>query len=170
MRLIGIGMIAAAVLAWGFWNSMNIQKRIKSLHQMQLILQLLKGEIGFTGRILEEAFADISSRIQEPFGSFFQTVSSQLQKRKGTSLLDIWMEAEPRLVGSGLNKSDLELFRRLAGELGFLDLDMQMRTLELLEDQIKTVQVGLEKEKDSTCKMYQSLGILGALSVILVMI
>ena len=70
----------------------------------------------------------------------------------------------------GLKEEDLELFRRLATELGFLDLDMQMRTLELLEMQVKNVTDRLEKGCEASCKMYQSLGILGALAVVIVMI
>ncbi len=170
IRFMGICLIAAAVMAWGFWCSLNTRKRIKNLHLMQTILHMLKGEIGFTGRILEEAFADISRRVQEPFGSFFHEVSCRLQEQEGTGLLDIWLECEPLMNGSGLKVEDLELFRRLAAELGFLDLDMQMRTLELLEMQVKNVTDRLEKGCEASCKMYQSLGILGALAVMIVMI
>lgn len=170
MRLMGIGLIAAAVLALGFWYSLNIRRRIKNLHLMQTVLHMLKGEIGFTGRILEEAFEDISRRIPEPFCSFFSMVSSRLQEREGTGLMEIWKESETAFSGSGLQKEDLELFGKLGNELGFLDMDMQLRTLELLEVQVKSTVERLEKNCEASCKMYQSLGILGALTVIVVMI
>ena len=170
IRLAGIGMIAAAVLALGFWYSLNMKKRIRNLHLMQTVLHMLAGEIGFTGRILEEAFEDISNRLEDPFSSFFQHVSERMQNQDGTGLIQIWKESEDMFMGSGLKEEDLELFRKLGNELGFLDVDMQLRTLELLEMQVKETTGRLEKNCEASCKMYQSLGILGALTVIVVMI
>lgn len=170
IRLAGIGMIAAAVLALGFWCSLNMKKRIRNLHLMQTVLHMLAGEIGFTGRILEEAFEDISNRLEDPFSSFFQHVSERMQNQDGTGLIQIWKESEDMFMGSGLKEEDLELFRKLGNELGFLDVDMQLRTLELLEMQVKETTGRLEKNCEASCKMYQSLGILGALTVIVVMI
>lgn len=170
IRWMGIGFMAAAVLALGFWYSLNIRRRIKNLHLMQTVLHMLKGEIGFTGRILEEAFADISKRVPEPYHSFFEQVSSRLQEQLGTGLMEIWKENEKVFAGSGLGEEDLELFRKLGNELGFLDIEMQLRTLELLELQVKSTVERLEKNCEASCKMYQSLGILGALTVIVVMI
>ena len=137
---------------------------------MQTVLHMLAGEIGFTGRILEEAFEDISNRLEDPFSSFFQHVSERMQNQDGTGLIQIWKESEDMFMGSGLKEEDLELFRKLGNELGFLDVDMQLRTLELLEMQVKETTGRLEKNCEASCKMYQSLGILGALTVIVVMI
>lgn len=170
IRLAGISLIAAAVLLLGFWYSLNTRKRIKNLQLMQTVLHMLKGEIGFTGRILEEAFADISTRVEEPFGSFFACVSRRMQDREGTGLARIWQESEEIFQGSGLREEDLELFRKLGKELGFLDVEMQLRTLELREVQVKECMERLEKNCEASCKMYQSLGILGALTVIVVML
>ena len=165
----GIVLTACAVLVLGFWYSLNIKKRIKNLHLMQIALHMLKGEIGFTGRILEEAFADMSRRIPDPFNCFFDRVSNRLREQEGTGLAEIWKECEAEFTGSGLQKEDLELFGRLGSELGFLDTDMQLRTLELLEIQVKGTLERLEKTCEANCKMYQSLGILGALTVLIVM-
>ncbi|MDD7391092.1 MAG: stage III sporulation protein AB [Lachnospiraceae bacterium] len=170
IRFAGICTIAAAILALGFWYSLNTRKRIRNLRLMQTVLHMLKGEIGFTGRILEEAFADISGRVQEPFRGFFAEVSGRLQNQKGDGLAQIWRESEDAFHGSGLKEEDLELFRRLGNELGFLDVDMQLRTLELLEVQVRENAERLEKNCEASCRMYQSLGILGALTVIVVMI
>ena len=170
IRLAGISLIAAAVLALGFRYSLNTKKRIRNLHLMQTVLHMLKGEIGFSGRILEEAFADVSCRVSEPFGSFFACISSRMQEQEGVSLVQIWRECEEAFSGSGLKEEDLELFRKLGNELGFLDVDMQLRTLELLEIQVGENVKRLEKDCEASCKMYQSLGILGALTVIVVML
>lgn len=170
MRLAGIGIIAAAVLALGFRYSLNARKRIRNLRLMQTVLHMLKGEIGFTGRILEEAFDDISHRAAEPFRSFFAGVSRKMQDRKGDALAELWQESEEAFQGSGLKEEDLELFRKLGSELGFLDVDMQLRTLELLEMQVKDSVERLERNCEASCRMYQSLGILGALTVIVVML
>ncbi|MDO5409525.1 MAG: stage III sporulation protein AB [Lachnospiraceae bacterium] len=170
LRLMGIFMIAAAVLALGFQYSLNMRRRIKNLRLMQSILHMLRGEIGFSGRILEEAFADISRRVAEPFGSFFKGVSREMQELKGAPLSEIWIQNEAAFERSGLKKEDLELFRRLGNDLGFLDVDMQLCTLELLEMQIKNAAGRLEESCEASCKMYQSLGVLGALTVIVVML
>lgn len=170
MRFAGISIMAAAVLALGFWYSLNARKRIRNLRLIQTVLHMLKGEIGFTGRVLEEAFDDISRRVEEPFSGFFAGISRKMQDRKGDGLAQLWQESEDAFQGSGLKKEDLELFRKLGSELGFFDVDMQLRTLELLEVQVKESVERLEKNCEASCRMYQSLGILGALTVVVVML
>lgn len=170
IRLLGTGITALAVCLLGFWYSRNRKKRIHNLYQMLIALQMLKGEIGFTGRILEEAFADIGERMNGVFGSFFGRLSLRLEQREEGKLDRLWKLEEIVFTGSGLTREDLDLFGRLGRELGFLDTVMQLRILELLEMQVKSRIEHLEKGCEADCRMYQSLGMLGALTVLLVML
>lgn len=167
MRLAGILICAAAVLSAGFYAGFSIRRRIANLHRMENAAALLKGEIAFSGRILEEAFLDMSARLAEPFGEFFSLTARYLQEE--TSLEEAWKQAEEAFKNSSLTQEDLNLFRTLGRELGFLDVEMQLRTLELVEGQLVRRIKELEEQALSGCRMYQSLGILGALAVVIIL-
>lgn len=166
MRMAGVIICAAAVLAAGFYAGFSIRRRIINLHRMENAAALLKGEIAFSGRILEEAFFDMSRRLAEPFGKFFASAASYLQEEN--SLEDAWKQAEADLKNNSLTEEDLDLFRTLGRELGFLDVEMQLRTLELVEGQLIRRIKELEEQAVSGCRMYQSLGILGAVAVMII--
>lgn len=170
IRLTGITMIAAAVFFLGVQKSFLMKKRIASLYQFKTVLHMLRGEIAFSGRILEEALLDISERCGEPFDRFFREISRKMKTERDRSFSEIWEEAEPLLEGSGMEEEELLLLRKMGKELGFLDMEMQLNTISLVETGLEPIIGKLEQNKDSFCKMYQSLGILGAMAVMIVMI
>lgn len=170
LRVVGILFTASAACLIGFYYSFHVRQRVTLLYQMLTVLHMLKGEIGFCGRILEEACAELGERAAEPFGAFFRSVSTRLSLQEEESLSEIWRECEMVFDRSGLQKEELEIFARLGHELGFLDVDMQLRTLELVENQLESVKVRAEKSCETSSRMYQSLGILGAMTVVIIMI
>lgn len=170
LRIMGIAIAATAVCLLGFYYSFHVKMRVAQLHQMMTVIHMLKGEIGFCGRILEEAFAELGERAGDPFGSFFRRVSSRLSLQNGETLSEIWKDCEDAFENSGLQKEELEIFSRLSREMGFLDVDMQLQTLELVENQLEAVKERAEKSCETSSRMYQSLGVLGAMTVVIILI
>lgn len=170
IRAAGIILAAAAVCLLGLYYSFYVKRRVEQLHQMMTVLHMLKGEIGFCGKILEEAFTELGERTEDPFRSFFYRVSRRLSLQEGEPLSAIWKDCEDAFDGSGLHQEELEIFARLSREMGFLDVDMQLRTLELVEDQLNSVKNRAEKSCETNSRMYRYLGILGAMAVVIIMI
>lgn len=169
MKYIGVFLASVACVVLGFEMAGDIRKRIIHLRSLQCALRMLKGEIEYAISSLEEAFEHISKRLEPPFSIFFYAVSSELKELDNQNLNEIWKKQIKILAkNSCLKEEDLILLDELGNQLGYLDVDMQIRTIDALYVQLEERLKQLVEESLVSCKLYQSLGFLGALCVILV--
>ena len=71
--------------------------------------------------------------------------------------------AEAKLQRLELSREERELVWSLGGRLGYLDREMQLRQLELCEEETRRRLEDLRKEMPDKKKIYQSLGVLGGI-------
>jgi stage III sporulation protein AB len=171
VKYFGIFLSAIACVALGFTMAGDVRRRIIQLRSLQCALRMLKGEMEYAISSLEEAFERISIRLEPPFSIFFHAVSSELKELEEKNLSEIWTRQVKILAkNSCLKEEDFTLLDELGNQLGYLDIQMQIRTIDALYIQLEERLKQLSEESLISCKLYQSLGFLGALCVILVCI
>ena len=162
-------MSAVACVALGFNMASDIRRRIIQLRSLECALRMLKGEMEYALSSLEEAFERISIRLEPPFSDFFHTISCKLKELEFQNFEEIWEKQVQVLTKTScLREEDLKLLDELGSQLGYLDLNMQIRTIDSIYIQLEERLKQLVDESSISCKLYQSLGVLGALSVILI--
>ena len=77
------------------------------------------------------------------------------------------MAAETRNLP--FTKEDLEQLAALGEHLGYLDLDMQERTLLLYLEQLDLSIEYLQRHRQEKCRLYTSLGVMGGIFLVIVM-
>ena len=73
-------------------------------------------------------------------------------------------------AGHALSRSDLAALAALGEHLGFLDRDMQERTLLLYLEQLDLQIQALREHRQERCRLYSSLGIMGGLFLTILLI
>ena len=94
----------------------------------------------------------------------------RLENRQGTSLAGIWEEeTRTHLPVIGIPQDMLESLIRLGGELGTIDIEMQVRTLDLYLEQMEQKMEDMRTEQKEKIRLYQCIGVTGGvfLAVIL---
>ena len=92
---------------------------------------------------------------------FFLLTAREMQRQKGESFGEIFRKcAEECLVAEELTGEEREKLYSLGRCLGYLGLEMQMKQLELMEEDIRLSFQELQKRLPERKKMYQNLGIL----------
>ena len=147
-----------------FRNSMELTARLKILEKLAQLLLLLKGEIRCTGATLEDAFLDAAAKMPGEYRLFLKETAGWLQQRPGITFDEIFRECAVRLLPLyRLSEEERESFLSLGEKLGYLDREMQVAQLTLLEEElgyrIKTLKSAMPKQQ----KTYQSMGILGGI-------
>ena len=149
MKTAGIILILFSGTGLGLCKSMELTARLKILEKLAQLLLLLKGEIRCTGATLEDAFLDAAAKMPGEYRLFLKETAGWLQQRPGITFDEIFRECAARLL-------PLE-------KLGYLDREMQVAQLTLLEEElgyrIKTLKSAMPKQQ----KTYQSMGILGGI-------
>lgn len=164
LREICIFLLVPVCGAAGFGRGRAEAGRIRELKRLRRMAQLLAGAISYGGTPLPAALRSVGRRMEEPYGPFLLETAGELERLPGRGFGEIFGEKADRcLRGSGLKKEDLEELKGLGRDLGYLDKQMQLQTIDTCrtewEQKIGELQEGLPVRR----KLYQSLGIMGGL-------
>jgi len=170
MKLIGCFLVIASSTAMGFFFSNEMKNRVENLKELKKLIVLLRGDIRYANTPLPEAISAIARRSPGKFESFFKSTSQKLQDLSGQTFAEIWKEAvNKELNETSLTKKDKSNLISLGENMGYLDKDMQLNTLDLfiaqLEEEIKEISKTV-KEK---AYLYNSLGIMAGIFISIVM-
>lgn len=171
MKIIGCILVIISSTGIGFYFSSEMRSRIDDLKELKKLIGLLRGDIRYASTPLPEAINSIHRRHSGRFQAFFESVSTKLNELSGLTFSDIWKSAtEKELANTSLNKKDKLHLNQFGENLGYLDKDMQMNTIDLylsqMEDEIKD----LSKTAKEKAYIYNTLGIMAGIFITIVMI
>lgn len=171
LKVIGAVMIFCACLGMGFRKGMEYKYRIRDLLLVKKMLLMLRGEIKYAKAPLPEAFANIGSRLDNNVGSFLNHVAEQLENQQGETFSEIWEKnLQLCLRQSALTKEDRQLLERLGGQLGYLDREMQLSTIDFQVEQMEGLIKRLEAEQGKRSRVCSCLGIFAGVMLNLILL
>jgi stage III sporulation protein AB len=155
----------------GFYFSNELKCRLDDIKELRKLIVLLRGDIRYGSTPLPEAISAIARRHEGSFKDFFTKLSERLSEHSGITFSQVWKEAvDSQLIKTSLNKRDKSQLIQFGDNLGYLDKEMQMNTLELflaqMEDEIKEITI-TAKEK---AYLYNTLGIMAGIFISIIMI
>lgn len=164
-------MILVSATAMGASYSADLKKHCMELRLLKQMLYMLRGEIKYTKTPLWEAFAHIAGRMPEPFSGFLQETSAEMANLDGRTFPELWQEqVKKQLTGTHLKKEEQEQLAALGEVLGYLDLEMQLSSIELYLEQLELSICNAQESMAARQKLYQSLGVAGGLFLIILLI
>ena len=136
---------------------------------MRMII-LLKGEIRYGNTSLYDAFTGAAGKLEGKYREFFLNTAEEIKMKKGKPFGEIFRNcARESLDDQNFTREEKEKIFSLGERLGYLGMDMQLRQLQLLEEDLENEIQELNKDLKEKKKLYQSLGILlGILLAVLV--
>lgn len=164
LKAVGLILIIIAGTGLGFSKCFALSEREKNLKSILRMVILLKGEISYGHSSLPDAFAMTSEKMQGKFGEFLKETSLRMMDSPGMRFGQIFRECVQRkLHPLYLTKEEEEALLSLGEHLGYLDLNMQIRQLEMFEKELIFWIENLQAEIPEKKKIFQSLGILGGI-------
>ena len=146
---------------FGLALSGELSRRKRHLEKLLQMTILLKGEIRYGNTSLYDAFTGAAGKLEGKYRDFFLLTAREMQRQKGESFGEIFRKcAEECLVAEELTGEEREKLYSLGRCLGYLGLEMQMKQLELMEEDIRLSFQELQKRLPERKKMYQKLGII----------
>jgi stage III sporulation protein AB len=141
------------------------------LYLLKQAIYMLRGEIKYSRSTLPEAFGILAERTSAPFSGFFGMLEKELARQEGQSLKVIWEHEIRRSLGnSTLRKEEKRKLGQLGDGLGYLDLEMQLSTLELYLEQLNEDIARASGELETKQKLYKSLGIAGGAFLVILLV
>ena len=149
-------LILFAGSGMGVWLAWGYKKRLQTLETLRRMVYCLKGEIVYSHAPLEEAFERIGRREKGIPGELFIQTAERIGSRTGENFAKIWEKTIEELISLG-------------GQLGYLETQMQERTLLLYLEQLELSISGLRGEIREKCRLSTALGVMGSLFLVIVM-
>ena len=163
LKLAGACLIMVSAAGIGVSFGSDLKRRSQEL---RILKQLI-----YTKTPLPEAFYHISVRLPRPFGPFLAGVAEELGRADGRIFGDIWREQiKNSLSSSHLTRTDRNQLETLGEVLGYLDLEMQLSSIDLYLEQLEISIREAESSIGSKQKLYQSLGVAGGIFLVILLI
>lgn len=171
MKVVGCVLVITSSTAMGFFFSNEMKCRIEGLRELKKLIGLLRGDIRYASTPLPEAISALYRRHTGSFNPFFRYVSEKLQELSGLTFSEVWKQAvERELLDTSLTKKDKLNLIHFGENLGYLDKDMQMNTLDLYLSQLEDEIADLSKTVKEKTYLYNSLGIMAGVFISIIMV
>lgn len=171
MKGLGAVLVLAACTGFGLAFADYQKRRLRMIQMLKRAIVLLRGQILYANAPIGEGLRDTGIRLENAVGSFFLEVSRRIEEGDGVSLKKIWEEELEKMEENwALEKQELADFRQFGGELGYLDLAMQEKTLNLYLEKLELAEKTLLGNLDAKVRLSASLGILSGVFLVIVLI
>lgn len=171
LEFIGSIMVIAASAFLGFYLSLDCGKRPGQLRVLQGLLQMLENEMCFLSSLLTDSFEKISQSSDSVVAKIFCDTVKVLNAGDGLNASEAWKTAvRNNIKKTSLKKEDEEILVSFGKMLGASDLEGQVKNIRLTLNQLKMQEQKAEESKKKNESMYRSLGILGGLALVIILI
>lgn len=154
--------VLAACAGIGFFRARGDSARLGQLLALDRIARILKQEIETARTPLPEAFLRAAGRAEEPFASWLLELSGELNAYDKASFAEAFQKtAKKHLAGTRLTAQDLREWEEAGMLLGYPDMQVQTGALKLYLAENERTAAVLRQELPARRKLFQSLGILG---------
>lgn len=168
---IGAVMVILAGGGWGMLQAAKIEECYRQMRYLRKLIFRIRSEIRYSRQVLPEAFLYVGSEAQEPYKMWLLSLCERLTKRQGTSLAGIWEEETRRYLAEiGIPQDMMESLIRLGSELGTIDIEMQVRTLDLYLEQMEQKMEDMRTEQKERIRLYQCVGVTGGIFLAIILL
>ena len=95
----------------------------------------------------------------------------ETDEKTGTSLAGIWEEETRKyLAETGIPQDMMESLIRLSSELGTIDIEMQVKTLDLYLEQMEQKMEDMRTEQKERIRLYQCVGVTGGIFLAIILL
>ncbi len=171
MKAAGILLILLACSGMGLTAGEDLERRLAAMEQVEKLLQLLQGELRCSFIPFPQAFRQVASRLSSPWQGFLLGLAARLEQMVGERLQTVWEEGVDGLPeGCGLDGEDRRELASLGKELGYLDLTMQLKTLEHFLERWQGRMEEIRRELPAKKRIFRCLGISAGLLLALILL
>ena len=170
LKIIACICILIGFSMFGIYYAYKPIYRKNDLLEMKRALLSLSSEIVFFSNI-NEAILSIEKSLDKPIRNIFVKFRENLEEKRGEELSYLWEDAlKNGCYETYFAKEDIENINMIGKIIGSLDVNFNVEGINIVIDYINSTISMLDEEKNKTFKMYQSLGVLSGLMLIILLV
>lgn len=168
MRILGGIIFLAGTVGYGIYQSFAYDNKTAMLRQAVEMMRYLISQIEIENASLPDSICKVSVRMEGVIAEVLNNMTKCIRKNDGKALSEIWQEEIGALSGQ-FSEKDMELLIHMFDQTGFYDTKTQMQRLKINLEAF-TEEIGIrEAERESKCRLYQSMGLMLGIFVIILL-
>ena len=171
VRGIGCIMTVAGCIGLGVWYRRQFIGRLYHVRILISILDMMMSQVRYSKSTLSECCLYLAERLEEPYCSTFQGIWENFEANTEEAFGELFEQGmKVCLEQVPLEKEERMLFLELAGNCGYEDAGMQLRSMEQYRDRLEELSQKLSEEVAEKGRMAVSLGSLGGLLLLIILL
>lgn len=169
MQILGIVLVLVSSTMVGAYFGGIHGYRAKDLKEIKKALIVLKQEIEYTLTPLAQALLNTAAKVDKPASDIFAEAGGLIEQKTVPNLALEKSLNNASAIGY-LTKEDVQQLNSLGKTLGYLDKNLQLNTIDLT---INYLQEKIDEQiylNNKNKKLYQTLGILGGILLVVILI
>ena len=147
--------------------SQKYKFRLNELEEIKNALNIFKTKIKFTYSTIGEIFEELSEKSTKTnIRSLFKNAKNFLEKHSAS---EAWQYALEN-TNTNMKQEDIEVLKNLGKLLGTSDVDGQIAQIDLTQDFLEVQIKQAQEEKQKNEKLYQKLGSIIGLGIVVILI
>ena len=168
MKLIGILLVLGGCIGMGLYESYYVNARYQHGLAWKKALICLRGEVEYARTPLPEAFQVVGQKNAGKVGKFFVSLSEKLFEADTGQMDEFWQEClDKTFEKKDLLSEDRGIVNDMGKTLGYLDVTMQVNTINLYLERLQQSLALQEREKKEKIRLYNLLGVSGGVFIAL---
>jgi stage III sporulation protein AB len=169
MKIAGMLLVIAGCVGIGIYYQIREIFRYRNLQELLKAAVVLAGEIASMRTPLPDALFQASCRSGGVVSVFLRSVTEELEGGQGEFSIVWKKKLQENIQAMQLREQDRHELEELGTMLGYLDVEMQIQSLELYKKRVETSIEELESQKEKRSRLYPVLGTMaGVLLCILI--
>ena len=170
-KIVGSIMIIGATSLLGWKMASDVDRTYEEMQYLRRIMCLLQSEISYSRAFLAEAFFHISRNAKSPYNVWLRQLYCCMESHNEGDFETIWNRTISQyLVGVHLPEKEIAHLRELGQYLGTSDIEIQVRHIELFEEQIGIAMKEMREELRTKKRLYHSLGVMSGIFLAIMLI
>jgi len=172
MQFAGALFVLIAGTLIGYLQSARYAARPRQIRQLMHALQRLETEIAYSQTPLPEALGRIAKIVPPPLAQLFAAIAASLADNADhRTVRQSWEQVITEgWERTAMRRPEREALVRLGATLGVSERDDQIKHMRLAMHQLQAEEASAREEQQRYEKMSRSLGVLGAVLVVILML
>ena len=164
-KIIGCLLILAGTTGFGFAKGQELQLHLKELEMIKQIFYFIRSELQYMRAPFEEIFRKVGKKTSGIYGMWLENIAVKLSKKSEQSFEEIWKTSIEECLGnSWLKEDDIKELREVGKNLSYIE------TVNLYIEQLEYKIKNTREEYQTKRKLCQSLGIMGGVFLVILLL
>ena len=171
MKFLGAVLVVGSCTGFGLGAVRRLKERRCLLEALRQMIFHLRGEILYANAPLSCALLRTGSRGSGWAAALFTESARELEREGGDPFEVIWKrQVERRSGDTVLSETDRKSLLRFGMNLGYLDRDMQEKTMQLYLEDLEMALERLRREEPDKSRLLFGMGVLSGLFLTVILI